>query len=339
MVVGAPKNQNQHSCHAVHTDWPSATDCSTPCRSRTRFSLKVLLIGALVLMGRLDASQAESQLINLSTRAFVGAGQQVMAATFVIPGTTPKTVAVTGWGPRLADYGVSNVLADPFLSLYTQNRTLLATCDNWDTSPYKNALIADNLAPKYSNEPGIVMTLNPGVYTGVLSGVNAGTGNGQIAVWDVETSHSMMTYLSTQGWVDIGGGLMISGFVVNGSASKRLLIRGLGPSLANSGLLNALADPTLSVYSGSNRLATNDNWADGAAADELTTRGLQPSNAHESAIILTLGPGSYTNLLSGVSGAKGLGLVEVYDLDSGLPIPPPFEIPPPASFVAAWKLY
>jgi len=116
---------------------------------------------------------------------------------------------------------------------------------------------------------------------------------------------------------------MIAGFIVQGSAPKRLLIRAAGPSLANFGVPNPLANPRLELHDSANTIGMNDNWqttqiggvitADQVA--EVQNSGLAPSDPLESAIIATLPPGSYTAIVQGVNGGTGVGLVEVYDLN------------------------
>jgi phospholipase/lecithinase/hemolysin len=123
--------------------------------------------------------------------------------------------------------------------------------------------------------------------------------------------------LSTRVFVDIGERVSIAGFIVTGDISKKVLIRGIGPSLTASGVPSALADPILALFDGSgNPLMTNDNWRDSQAA-EITATGIPPQNDLESALVATLAPGQYTAVLAGKDGTTGNGLAEVYDLESG----------------------
>jgi hypothetical protein len=110
--------------------------------------------------------------------------------------------------------------------------------------------------------------------------------------------------------------VLIAGFIVEGSANKKLIVRGIGPSLSDFGVSDALQDPSLELYSGNTPLAANDNWPDDANAAEIVTTGLAPMNLRESALMLTLAPGSYTAVLRGNNSTTGIGLVEVYDLDA-----------------------
>ena len=117
---------------------------------------------------------------------------------------------------------------------------------------------------------------------------------------------------------------MIAGFIVQGAASKRVLIRAAGPSLTNFGVPNALANPQLELHDITNIIGMNDDWqttqiggvitADQVA--EIQSSGLAPSDPLESAVIATLPPGSYTAIVQGVNGGTGVGIVEVYDLNA-----------------------
>jgi phospholipase/lecithinase/hemolysin len=123
--------------------------------------------------------------------------------------------------------------------------------------------------------------------------------------------------ISTRVFVDTGERVSVAGFIITGEVSKKVLIRGIGPSLATTGVPNPLADPTLTLFDGSgNTQMTNDNWRDSQPAEIMDT-GIPPQNDLESAIVATLGPGRYTAVLAGKNGTSGNGLAEVYDLESG----------------------
>jgi hypothetical protein len=123
--------------------------------------------------------------------------------------------------------------------------------------------------------------------------------------------------LSTRARVLTGEQVLIAGFIISGKDPKRVIIRGIGPSL--SGVTGKLSDPTLELHQGGTPLASNDNWKtkpDGTSQQaEVEGTTIPPTNDSESAIVMTLNPGSYTATLSGVNGGTGIGVVEVYDLD------------------------
>ena len=110
---------------------------------------------------------------------------------------------------------------------------------------------------------------------------------------------------------------MIGGLILGGSSTNsRVVVRGLGPSLADAGVSGTLADPTLDLRDANGaRLTFNDNWIDDAAtATQLFSFGLAPKNAKEAAILANLPPGAFTAILAGKDGGTGVGLVEIYNL-------------------------
>ena len=113
--------------------------------------------------------------------------------------------------------------------------------------------------------------------------------------------------------------VLIGGFIITGTELKRVLIRGVGPSLNGVGV--TLSDPTLELHQGSTTLATNDNWktrANGTSQQaDIEATTIAPANDSEPAILVSLSPGAYTAILSGKNGGTGVGLVEVYDLGQG----------------------
>ncbi|MEY2526128.1 MAG: large repetitive protein [Verrucomicrobiota bacterium] len=133
---------------------------------------------------------------------------------------------------------------------------------------------------------------------------------------------SKLLNISTRADVETGDNVTIGGFIITGTAQKKVIIRGLGPSLSNFGLQNVLADPTLELHNAIGALITsNDNWkvndqTQQSQSAEVSATGLPPSNDPESAIVMMLDPGNYTAILAGKNGATGIGLIEVYDLTS-----------------------
>ncbi|HKP02217.1 MAG TPA: pectinesterase family protein [Chthoniobacterales bacterium] len=122
--------------------------------------------------------------------------------------------------------------------------------------------------------------------------------------------------ISTRLRIDATQNVGIGGFIITGTAPKKVVVRAIGPSLQAAGLTDALADPVLTVHGVSGEIATNDNWQDDAvSAAELETKSLSPAHELESALVLTLAPGSYTAVVRGHDGTLGTALVEVYDGD------------------------
>lgn len=124
--------------------------------------------------------------------------------------------------------------------------------------------------------------------------------------------------ISTRLNVLTGENVLDAGFIITGTGSKRVLIRGLGPVLADFGIQNVLADPLIELHAAATGalLAANDNWKNNQKT-EIQATGLAPVNDLESALITTLSAGAYTVIERGKLDTTGVGLVEVYDLDGG----------------------
>jgi hypothetical protein len=120
--------------------------------------------------------------------------------------------------------------------------------------------------------------------------------------------------------VQTGDNVGIGGFIITGTAPKHVLLRAIGPSLAQSGVPNVLADPVLELHGpGAFVTITNDNWRDDPVQEALIIAdGISPTNDLESAIDATLNPGAYTAIVRGKNNISGVALVEVYDLSQAV---------------------
>jgi photosystem II stability/assembly factor-like uncharacterized protein len=257
--------------------------------------------------------------LNISTRVRVETGDNGMIGGFIITGNAPKNVAVRGVGPSLQSFGISDVLADPTLELRGSNGALLAQNDNWqDDSAQAAQLAALGLALQNPDESGIVATLNPGAsYTAILAGKNGGTGVGLVEIYDVnQAADAQLANISTRGFVQSGSNVMIGGFILGGGGNTQVALRGIGPSLSQSGLSPVLANPGLELRDGNGALlVSNDDWQnDPSSAAQLSARGLAPQDSSESGIFASLPPGAFTAILAGKNGGTGLGLVEIYNV-------------------------
>jgi hypothetical protein len=164
-----------------------------------------------------------------------------------------------------------------------------------------------------------------GDYLTIVSDVAGGnvaysaTFNGEEDIYYVRVAPppQLLLNISTRARVSTGEKVLIAGFVVKGTDPKRVIIRGIGPSLSN--IPGTLADPVLELHQGNTTLVRNDNWKtrqDGSSQQaEVEATNVPPTNDLESAIVATLSPGTYTAILSGNNNGSGTGVVEVYDLD------------------------
>ena len=256
------------------------------------------------------------QPLNLSTRGNVSSGDGVLIGGFVITGTEPKTLVLRALGPSLSDFGVSNVLSDPVLSLYNSSHALIATNDNWQSDPHNADIQKNGLAPDNLLESATFRILPPGTYTVIVRGKNLVTGIGLVELYDLSPlSNSKLKNMSTRGSVGTLDDVLISGFTVGDVGSTTVIVRALGPSLARFGLGGVLSDPTLTIFdSTGTAIASNDNWRDDVNAIDVQRNALSPPNEQESALVLQLPAGEYTAVVSGANGSTGIGLAEVYSL-------------------------
>jgi len=253
---------------------------------------------------------------NISTRAFVQTGDNIVIGGFIITGSGQKRVIVRAIGPSLVNHGITNPLQNPTLELHDHTGAVIASNDNWMNAPNKQEIINSGLAPSNNLESAILTSLNPGAYTAIVRGVNNGTGIALVEGYDLDpAAASKLGNMSTRALVQTGDNVMIGGFIVTGSGEKNVIVRAIGPSLAQHGITNPLQDPTLELHNGNGALiAFNDNWKDTQQA-QIQATGLAPTNDKESAIVRMLAPGQYTAIVRGKNNTIGVALVEVYGLN------------------------
>jgi hypothetical protein len=246
---------------------------------------------------------------------------QVGIGGFIITGSTPKHVIIRAIGPSLTRFGIPNPLADPVLELHGPGSFITVINNNWrDTQ--EEQIKASGIPPTHDLEAAIDITLAPAAYTAIIRGNGGSMGIGLIEVYDLDqTVNSKLSNISTRAFVgSTPGDSVIAGFILgNNSGPVRIVIRGLGPSLANFGVPSVLQNPTLELHNGDGALLfTNNDWEDNPVnAAEVSAAGLAPSNKLESAIAITLPPGLYTAILAGLGNTTGNGLVEIYDRGAG----------------------
>lgn len=259
-----------------------------------------------------------AQTVNLSTRMRVQTGENVGIGGFIITGSAPKHVLLRAIGPSLTQFGVPNALADPLLELHGPAGFTTITDDNWRDDPLQAFQIeATGIAPTNDLESAIDASLNPGSYTAVVRGKSNASGVALIELYDLDQAAlAKLSNISTRAFVSTGNDIVIGGFQLGGHTGEdRIIVRGIGPSLAAFGVTNALANPTLELRDGNGTLViANNDWQDNPAqAAQLTAAGLAPTNQLESGIAATLPPGPYTALLAGLNEGSGVGLLEIYD--------------------------
>jgi hypothetical protein len=150
----------------------------------------------------------------------------------------------------------------------------------------------------------------------VLQGADNGSGVALFELYDLASAHGRVSNISTRGAVGTGGDVMIGGFIIGGNDPTEVLVRAIGPSLANNGIGNTLPDPVLELHDANGALLVlNNNWRDDQEQQILGT-GLAPKNNLEGAVLTTLEPGDYTAIVRDAVGKSGIALIDVYDLES-----------------------
>jgi len=273
---------------------------------------------------------SSDRLINVSSRGQVGTGANILIDGFVISGppNSQEQVLLRGVGPTLAQVGVtSGLLAQPSVSVYDSSGNLLATNTVWGTA--SNAAAIANATtesgafalPAGSADSALLLNLAPGAYTLQVSGVNQTTGVALGEIYDIGSSGSSLVNLSSRGVVGTGNGALIAGIVISGVAPQMVLLRADGPALAGFGVPGALAQPVLQLNDSSgNVIATNIGWGTNTNAAQIATAAssvgafaLEAGSA-DSALLVSLKPGNYTMVISGVGATTGVALAEAYSV-------------------------
>jgi hypothetical protein len=171
--------------------------------------------------------------------------------------------------------------------------------------------------------PWVGASLEDSATTGVNGNQadNSATNSGAAYVFNGLPATVPLQNISTRVEVLIGGKVLIGGFVLTGTGTQQVLVRGLGPTLTDFGVTGVLADPTLELHHSDNQghdsiVATNDNWKQTQQA-AIQATGRAPTHDSEAAILQSLAPGNCTAILAGKNDTSGVGVVEVYDQSSG----------------------
>jgi hypothetical protein len=257
-----------------------------------------------------------SRISNLSVRTNLGNGQTLIVG-FVTSGA--QNILIRAVGPSLNPvFGVSNFYADPKFTVFSQG-TVIDQNDSWDA----------NLAATFARLGAFPLSSGSAdaALLRSISGPNTaqvnGTGSGilLVEVYDADpTGASRLMNVSARNQVGTGADILISGFVIAGTAPEKLLIRGIGPALHDVfGISGVLADPILEIHQTINGqdtvIASNDNWDPSLTAtfDAVGAFHFTPSSK-DAALLVTLQPGVYTVQVSGANGGTGDGVVEVYEV-------------------------
>jgi cyclophilin family peptidyl-prolyl cis-trans isomerase len=279
------------------------------------------------------------RLVNLSILTTAGTGAKVLTVGASVGplnfADKQLPLVMRGVGPGLSEFfGLSGVLADPTMSVFAAgSASPIATNDNWssgDAVALSAAFTAVGAFPLSAGSlDSAFASLTPGLgvggYTVQVSGKGTASGTVIAEIYDASGSARTATTprlvnLSTRAQIDAGGELRV-GFVLRGLSARTVLVRAVGPSLGALGVTGTMADPKIELFDndhGGAKLGENDNWGGDAQVSNVATSvgafALAAADSKDAVLLVTLPPGAYSARLSGVGGAGGTAIVEVYEV-------------------------
>jgi len=264
-----------------------------------------------------------ARLVNLSTRGQVTPGNSLVLG-FSIAGTEQRTVLLRAVGPGLGAFNVDGALRGTRLELHQAGTgTLLASNQGWAADPVLTAAAAQTGAfplDPASADSAVLATLAPGNYTIQAVDTQGGGGVALVEIYDAGTgSGSRLVNVSSLGQAGAGNHALISGFVIGGGGAERVLLRGVGPGLADHTTVPAVSDPSIMLYDAAGgALGGNDNWV--SSVDTASTAAASSGafslipGSKDAAVVATLPSGVYTVQVSAANGSTGAVLLEIYEV-------------------------
>jgi len=267
-----------------------------------------------------SATAPAGRLVNLSVRAVPGQGEQTLIVGFIVAGAS-KSILLRGVGPSLAAYTTAPVFSDPTLKIQAGDLPILSN-DNWGgTDLLKDVFGRVGAFPlaDASRDAVLFSDFTAGGYTALVGGSGSGLVLAEIYDADVTSDPpGRLANISARAVAGTGDSVLIVGFVIGGNAPMHVLVRAVGPTLANYGVTGALADPQLELFRRGVQWDHNDNWEGDArlesAFDAAGAAAWPNPSSKDAALTALLPPGAYTAVVSGRNGASGVALAEVYEL-------------------------
>jgi hypothetical protein len=284
------------------------------------------------------SGKSSARLGNLSVRAQAGIGANSIIAGATVAGTGSLPTLVRAIGPGLAQLKVTGYLRNPNLDIY--RGTVLSAQTNTagpgiaTASAYVGAFPLLERPGTAAGDAALAGQVVAGTITAHCSPATGEAGIALVEFYDatavVAAASPRFTNLSARARVEPGDGLMVVGFVVSGEGSLTLLLRAVGPGLQQLGLSDWLRDPTIELYSGTTRIATNNEWRGSDQAEinrlegaRLTVGAFPLASTGDAALLVTLPAGNYTLQVRGVGAGSGIALAEIYEvMRSNLDAPP-----------------
>jgi hypothetical protein len=290
--------------------------------------MKTFLLRLLsLLLLFVGVSSAHARLSCFSSRVIVGGGENNLFASIVVSGDAPKEILIRVFGPTLQQIELSGWLPDPVVHLYDSNGNLVDWNDDWDDVPNAAHVAATmQAATEYSMawgspESAILVTLNPGTYTAVVSGKDGATGLAHLDYYETNQYVAERFFTAnTRGHIGPGTDSLYTSIIITGNQNKRVLFRALGPQLAEQGVAGALSDPYIELYTQWGSLvACNDDWSNQPNHPTLNAEmhwlgSPLPYFSKDAAVLVELPPGQYIAITYGVNHVTGLCLQEVFEL-------------------------
>jgi len=254
----------------------------------------------------------------------VGSGTSSLTVGFAINGSGSKQLLIRADGPTLASFGISGVLSNPQLNLVNSSGVVVDSDTAWGGSATLANIFASVGAfalPATSADSALDVSLAAGTTDTVeVSGVNGASGIALAELYDVDGGNppTRLINVSARAQSGTGNNVLVAGFVIGGTGTDTLLIRGIGPGLTQFGVTGVLASPQVTIFDASgNSIGFNSGWGGGSTlASAFTQVGAfaLPANSADSAMLVTLPAGSYTVQVAGANGSTGVALVEVYEV-------------------------
>lgn len=276
-----------------------------------KFTIKAgsdMTVDNVVLRVKTNAAGSNIPAIEIRNDAGTKPGSKVL---LTIDGVLPLPIVATNPGTIVQDYKLTATSAFTLKQSTTYWLVVKAkegTYEWWQSNPSispTGSSATFNAPYKISNDGGLTWTDNPAFFGSAFFSFQI---NG--------SPPQSLQNISTRLKVGSGANVMIGGFILTGTQSKKVIVRAIGPSLADAGVTGALADPMLELHDHNGAIiASNDDWKIPDQAIIQAT-GIPPTDDHESAIVATLAPNSYTAIVRGKNNTAGIALVEVYDLDA-----------------------
>lgn len=268
---------------------------------------------------------AIGRLTNLSVRAFLPTSDTPLIAGFVTRGVGFTRVLARAIGPGLQQFGITDALRDPRLTL-TRNGAELMTNDDWSAAT-ASRFAGLGAFPLTSGSKDAVLEspVVDGDFTGIVRPAVNDSGTALVEFYESSEEPA-----PTRRWVNLSAlgrvspdRPLIAGFAITGAAPLRVLVRASGPALETFGVAGRLANPQLVLYRQTTPLWENDDWASDSTTASVTAAAAQRVGAFslqgggkDAAFLVTLAPGSYTAVVTGANGSESTGtaLIEIYEV-------------------------